>query len=62
MTFKLEIVLGNDAMQTAEDVADALRHTSNRIIQHGTREMKKAGAVKIWDRNGNSVGQWEVTD
>lgn len=47
--FTLRIELGNDAMQTAEDVAAALHNVAYRVEQHG-------GSVGIRDDNGNNVG------
>lgn len=45
--FSLTIILGNDAMRTPEDVADALRRTADRVYT-------ERGA--IFDANGNRVG------
>ena len=51
--FKLKIELGNDAMQTPEDVAEALEGVASRLKNTGRRE----GA--IFDTNGNKVGAYE---
>lgn len=51
--FKLEITLGNDAMQSTDDIADAL----SIVLIH------LRGNVSSWsifDRNGNKVGQFET--
>lgn len=59
MRFKLEIDLGNDAMQTGADVAQALGTVQHRIedllipLRDGL-----GGPVK--DGNGNTLGSWEV--
>lgn len=54
--FTLRIKLGNDAMQTPEDVAANLRAVANRLnwgadLQSG----------EILDYNGNKVGEWGFT-
>ena len=51
--FTLHIELGNDAMQTATDVAGALR-----IVETQLCAGKEFG--KILDVNGNSVGRWSL--
>lgn len=60
MRFMLAITLGNDAMQTGEDVADALRAVAAQLEQHGTITEDDAVQVGIRDLNGNSVGTWKV--
>lgn len=54
-SFTLKIKLGNDAMQTPEDVADALEKTA-----HTLRRGRVAEAT-IRDENGNTVGSWKLT-
>ena len=54
VVFTLEIQLGNDAMQTSEEVAETLRSVAEKIDFEG----KESGA--IMDENGNSVGRFEV--
>jgi hypothetical protein len=58
MKFVLEIELGNDAMQTAEDVAEAIR-AKLKGIEASTFDAPE-GPYNIRDRNGNTVGKWEV--
>lgn len=57
MKFILEIELGNDAMQTGEDVIRSLFDSMK-----GEAEMKLDIGVagRLWDVNGNIVGKWEV--
>ena len=58
MKFRLEIELGNDAMQSAQDVFDA-------IESHGDTNptpFKGGESSIIRDVNGNTVGKWEVID
>lgn len=50
--FELKIELGNDAMQSPEDIAWALRGAAYAIEYGGS-------AGVIHDDNGNSVGEWE---
>ena len=54
--FTLEIDLGNDEMIDADHLIDALTQLAERLgcIEYG----KTTG--KIQDRNGNSVGKWEL--
>lgn len=55
MKFTLTVKMGNDAMQTLEDVAEVL-HT----VQNGLERGESAG--RVFDYNGNAVGNWEVTE
>ena len=50
-TFKLTIRMGNEAMQTPEDVADALEEVVSTL-----RQGRVSGSV--FDDNGNNVGTW----
>ena len=53
--FTIEIDLGNDGVQTAEDIANILRATADKI------DRVEVGAFKnIRDINGNTVGLWQV--
>jgi len=47
--FKLKIILGNEAMQTPEDVGNALEYIAMRLKRGATD-----GNIK--DANGNNVG------
>jgi hypothetical protein len=58
-TFKVEIKLGNDAMQTPEDVADALEKVARELRQDGWRGFCTGG---IRDINGNTVGHYSTRD
>ena len=55
MKFTLEIELGNDAMRTANDVANALDRIADEVLFVGLT------GRAIRDTNGNTVGKWEVT-
>ena len=53
--FVLRIQLGNDAMQTADDVADALASVADRLFRGEPWD-----GQGIRDRNGNTVGSWNL--
>lgn len=60
--FSLEVDLGNEEMQTPEQVATLLRKLAGRI-ESGQLNFKWADKVLLWDDNGNTVGQawtWNV--
>lgn len=58
MRFELVINLGNDAMNTAEDVAEALRATATHLeVQYSELDPTLKGVIH--DANGNQVGRWE---
>lgn len=54
--FKLEIRTGNDAMDSSDDVADALHKLADQLADH-------MGALDglVRDANGNTVGEWTLT-
>lgn len=52
--FKLHIKLGNDAMSTKDDVANALRELADKLDRTGD------DSGNIRDYNGNTVGKWEI--
>lgn len=60
MQLVLSINLGNEAMQTPEDVAMALINSARAIQHHDEMNCKAAHIVR--DRNGNTVGKWEVIE
>lgn len=60
MKFSLTIELGNNAMQTGSDIADALRGVVSGIGCHD--ELTGCESARILDANGNSVGRWEATE
>ena len=55
--FTLRIKMGNDAMQTPEDVAASLRDIANRLDWGMYRR-----SGEILDYDGNKVGEWEFTE
>lgn len=60
--FKLEIELGNEAMQDQHDVAKALANVAERLRKLVSTKFGPYGLEgKIQDQNGNTVGRWEVT-
>ena len=58
MKFRLTIKLGNDAMQSADDIAAALVRTAARVARRGEAIQGDSGV--IMDDNGNRVGTWEL--
>lgn len=54
-TFVLKIELGNDAMRTPRNLADALVLVAVKL-----KHVKGITQGNILDINGNSVGSWEV--
>lgn len=58
--FTVTIELGNDAMQTGRDIANALEELSQRLLTY-------AGPIRgtddgvIADENGNTIGKWEIS-
>lgn len=53
--FTLTIELGNDAMQTGRDIAQALEELSQRLLTY-----TGPGDGVIIDENGNTIGKWEI--
>ncbi len=53
--FTLKIKLGNDAMQTHDDVREALLEVCDKL-EHQQNE------CSIRDINGNTVGTWEFSE
>lgn len=64
MRFTLEIELGNDAMQTWDDIRNAMRRTDFAIMEEtrGVTVSARVGLFPIRDLNGLTVGKWEVTE
>lgn len=63
MKFILSIDLGNDAMQTASNVAAALRDVASRLASVSRARMTDDTheiSGMIHDVNGNRVGGWHV--
>lgn len=57
MKFKLEIELGNDAMQRTWHVGDAVKHA---MARKATATFAAGDKGRIVDVNGNKVGSWVV--
>ena len=63
MKLKIEIEMGNDAMQTPGDVAFMLKHALQNIAQREPRyftdnegNFKTCATPNLYDINGNQVG------
>jgi len=52
--FKLHIKLGNAAMGTKDEIANALRELADKL------DHTDADSGNIRDENGNTVGKWEI--
>lgn len=63
-TFRLTIELGNDAMQTGGDVADALRKLADQVDTRRGGQFNDGFAEggNVRDDNGNTVGSWSVVE
>ena len=63
MKFKLEIEMGNDAMQDIRDVAVSLEALASRLreLYHDVLGGKGVTGGRILDVNGNIVGKWART-
>ncbi len=59
MKFTLEIELGNEAMQTRNDVEWALRKLGQEV-KYLSEIPEDGDEGPIRDENGNTVGKWEV--
>ncbi len=61
--FVIEIALGNEAMQTGRDVADALARIQHRIedLLMPFAKHNVGYTEQVIDGNGNTVGTWKVT-
>lgn len=60
MEFTLTIMLGNEAMQTGVEIADALRKVADHVqnVGYGTSDIEG----KIRDENGNTVGSYQTIE
>lgn len=61
-TFTLTIRLGNDAMQTGEDVAEQLTRAAGWLAEYEPDVLDAGKAISILDQNGNRVGQWKIIE
>jgi hypothetical protein len=65
MKFVVEIELGNDAMRTGDDVADALKKIAKHVAQYDDIECGIYSDIenrKVYDVNGNKVGTYGQVD
>ena len=59
MKFVLTIDIGNDAMQTGDDVADAVRQVSRNLAAN-IDTFRPDDTGRVFDANGNTVGGWSI--
>jgi hypothetical protein len=67
LKFTVEIRLGNDAMQSGSDIADALAAVARKLEDfYGQASLRVIGEpivpILITDANGNVVGKASVTE
>jgi hypothetical protein len=65
--FTVDIRLGNAAMRSGSDVAEALRHVAKRVEDRGDfiddeNDLIESSSGSFMDLNGATVGRWEVSD
>ena len=58
--FRLEIEMGNEAMQTYADIAAATRRIFADFANRP--ELLQDDAGRIYDANGNKVGTWSADE
>jgi hypothetical protein len=56
--FTLKIETGSAAMQTGEDIADALRTLAKKA---SFRDMTPGDVGVVRDINGNTIGEWQAS-
>ena len=61
MKFTLTIELGNDAMETLQDVSEAFEQSREGLMDDG-EPLGTGDSCHVVDTNGNTVGKWEVTE
>ena len=59
MRFVIDIKLGNDAMQTYDDVITALLNNAT-TMSDSTAILSEGDLGHVFDVNGNNVGYWFV--
>lgn len=64
MQFTITLKLGNDAMRTGDDVAEALHAVADRLTHTGSAHdaLQPGAGGPMFDANGNRVGSWDVTE
>lgn len=60
MRLRVEIEVGNAAMQTRADLRDALREVAEELDVYCDDAPEVGTYGRIVDANGNRVGRWEV--
>lgn len=60
MRLLIEVELGNDAMQSALETSDAITKSLLTQASSMTSPINQHEVGSIRDRNGNTVGKWEV--
>jgi hypothetical protein len=58
--FSLEIEMGNEAMQSYADIAQAVRRIFADFANR-PEEVDEGENGNVYDLNGNKVGTWEIS-
>ena len=58
--FTLTIDLGNDAMQTGDDIARALQAVAHTVSSRYDGTTPPDDTAPIRDENGNTTGRWTI--
>ena len=61
MMFTLTIEMGNDAMQTYADIAQATRRIFADFARREGEDVEE-DAGRVYDLNGNKVGTWSIEE
>jgi hypothetical protein len=63
MELKLTIRTGNDAMQSGEDLAQALERAAKHVRYLGAEPLTEGiSSQRVLDGNGQSVGSWWIEE
>lgn len=61
MKFKIEIKLGNEAMQDGEHIARALMSLADILVHYDAGGLTPGLSSWIYDLNGHKVGRWRIS-
>ena len=61
MTFTLTIEMGNEAMQTYADIAQATRRIFADFARREGEDVEE-DAGRVYDLKGNKVGTWSIEE
>ena len=61
-SFTVELELGNEAMESANDIATALRAIADQVEQHNSQVLRPMHSRSVMDSNGNTIGSWNIQE